>query len=389
MDYSIQQLVSDFQQGYLTRRGFLAKAGKLGISSAAAIALLGTGAPTAAAQTNPPAQVPGGQPGPAVQPRGWQRGRGWGWVWGPNDELGNLNELSPELAMKALSMARRGRVYDLGLTYDRRSFKWPGHSPGEIVTFRSQQGEFTQGDLPFVVDPAGNSLQTSFASCAMFISDNVATQCDSLGHISMGAEPHYYNGFRASDVLGDWGLMRLGAETIPPIVAPATLIDVARFVGQDPLPSNFAITPDHLQGALARQGVDIDVLDVVLIRTGTGAVWLRGDGVGANQAEVAQYDSAGITVASARWLVEQKGALALGSDTSGLEVARVVDNPPGGTSFIPVHHYLIPTQGVHILEYHNLEELAAERTYKFAYFLGINKIKGTTAGTALRPIGIA
>jgi kynurenine formamidase len=385
IDERIQELVSDLRRGYLTRRGFLAKAAGLGLSAAGALALLGAGTQPAAAQTTAPSQVPGG----AVQPKRWQRGRGWGWVWGGGDQLGNLNELSPELTMKALSMVSRGRVYDLGLTYDRRSFKWPGHSPGEIITFRSQQGEFTQGDLPFVVSPSDNSLKTSFASCALFISDNVASQCDSLGHISMGDDPVYYNGFRADDVVADWGLLRLGAETIPPVVAPATLIDVARFVGQDPLPSNFAISPDHLQGALAWQGVDIDLLDVVFIRTGTGAVWLRGDGVGANQTEVAQYDSAGISLASARWLVEEKGALMLGSDTSGLEVARVVDNPPGGTSFIPVHHYLIPMQGVHILEFHNLEELAAERTYKFAYVLGINKIKGTTAGTALRPIGLA
>ncbi len=177
MDGPIQELVSDFKNGYLTRRGFLAKAAGLGLSAAGALALLGIGgAHPASAQ----AQLPGGagQAPRQVQPKGWVRGRGWGWVWGPNDELGNLNELSPELTLKALSHVRQGRVYDLGLTYDRRSFKWPGHSPGEILTFRSQQGETLQRDLSFVVDPAINSLQTTFASCALFISDNVATQID-------------------------------------------------------------------------------------------------------------------------------------------------------------------------------------------------------------------
>jgi kynurenine formamidase len=389
MDDRVQALVQDFKQGYLTRRGFLAKAAGLGLSSAAALALAGFGgAGTAGAQ----AQVPGAPaPGraPMVQPRGWQRGRGWGWVWGPDDELGNLNELSPELTMKALSYARTGKVYDLGLDYDRRSFKWPGHSPGEILTFRSQQGELLQRDLPFIGKNPDNSLNTTFSSCALIMSDNVACQIDSFAHISYGDEPTFYNGNKAADVIGDWGAMKLGADTVPPIVAPATMIDVAGYVGQDPLPSNFAIGPDILQGALARQGVDVEPLDVVLIRTGTAAVWLQGDGVGANQADVARHDSAGITFAAARWLVEEKGALMLGSDTSGLEVARVVDNPPQGTSWIPVHTYLLPMQGVHILEYHNQEDLAADRTYKFAYVLGVNKIKGATAGTALRPIGIA
>ncbi len=205
----------------------------------------------------------------------------------------------------------------------------------------------------------------------------------------MGDDPTYYNGFKAWDVLGDWGLLRLGAETIPPIVAPATLVDVAGYTGMDPLPSNFVITPDLIQQALAWQGVDIDVLDVVLIRTGTAGVWLQGDGVGSNQAEVARHDSAGINLAAARWLVEEKGALMVGSDTSGLEVATPADQLEEGTSFIPVHTYLLPMQGVHILEYNNCEELAAERTYKFAYVLGVNKLRGTTAGTALRPIAIS
>ncbi len=116
---------------------------------------------------------------------------------------------------------------------------------------------------------------------------------------------------------------------------------------------------------------------------------MKGDGVGANQDEVAKHDSAGISLAAARWLVEEKGALMIGSDTSGLEVAQSVDQLPNGTSFIPVHHYLIPMQGVHILEYQNQEELAKDKVYKFAYVLGVNKFRGATAGTALRPIGIA
>ena len=45
-------------------------------------------------------------------------------------------------------------------------------------------------------------------------------------------------------------------------------------------------------------------------------------------------------------------------------------------------------QGVHIQKYQNLEDLASDETYKFAYILGVNKIKGATAGTVLRPISM-
>jgi hypothetical protein len=55
---------------------------------------------------------------------------------------------------------------------------------------------------------------------------------------------------------------------------------------------------------------------------------------------------------------------------------------------MPVHNYLLIEQGVHIGEFHNLEELARDRAYEFCYVALVNKIKGTTAGFALRPIAI-
>ena len=285
-------------------------------------------------------------------------------------------------------MVKEGKVYDLGLTYERRSYKFAGHNPGEIISFRTPTGMLNQKDLDQVMSEEDNSLKTTFMSNALFISDNVATQIDSFGHIYEGSPPHAYNGYRSEDIQGDFGLLKLGADTIPPIIAPATMIDVAGSVGEDPLGESFGIGPDRLQEALDKQGVDIDPLDVVLVRTGTGGVWLKGDGVGANHDEMAKADSAGLTVSGAKWLVEEKGALAVGTDTSGIEVLPPKEQLDDGTSFNPVHVYLLVRQGVHILEYHNQEDLAADEVYKFAYMLGVNKIQGAAAGTVLRPIGI-
>jgi Putative cyclase len=380
-DDHVRGLVDDFRKGYLTRRGFLAKAGALGLTAAVAIGVL------AAPKTQKSAVA---QDTPQVEPKQWQRGKGWGWVWGDDDQVGNLNELSPELTMKALSKVEEGKVYDLGLTYDRRSYKFVGHSSGEIISYRTPAGLLLhpgEKDLAFVESEEGNSLNTTWTSNALFISDNVATQLDTLGHIFEDSPPHAYNDFRAEDIQSDWGLLKLGAETVPPIVAPATMIDVAASEGKDPLPESFGIGPGQLQSALDKQGVDIDPLDVVLIRTGTAGVWIKGQGVGSDHAAIEPPDLAGLTVEGAKWLVEEKGALALGSDTSALEVRPPKDQLDNGTSFNPVHVYLLVRQGVHILEYQNLEQLAEDQVYKFAYVLGVNKIKGA-AGTVLRPVGI-
>jgi hypothetical protein len=243
-DDHVRGLVDDFRKGYLTRRGFLAKAGALGLTAAAAIGVL------AAPKTQKSAVA---QDTPQVEPKQWQRGKGWGWVWGDDDQVGNLNELSPELTMKALSKVEEGKVYDLGLTYDRRSYKFVGHSSGEIISYRTPAGLLLhpgEKDLAFVKSEEGNSLNTTWTSNALFISDNVATQLDTLGHIFEDSPPHAYNDFRAEDIQSDWGLLKLGAETVPPIVAPATMIDVAASEGKDPLPESFGIGPGQLQSAL-------------------------------------------------------------------------------------------------------------------------------------------
>src|SRR5262249_58080567 len=98
-----------------------------------------------------------------------------------------------------------------------------------------------------------------------------------------------------------------------------------------------------------------------------------------------KHDSAGITLAAAKWLVEQQGAVLVGSDTSGLEHLPAEGK---GSGFIPVHRYLLIQQGVHIGEFHYLEELARDKAYEFCYVCMTNKIKGTTAGFCLRPIAI-
>jgi hypothetical protein len=82
----------------------------------------------------------------------------------------------------------------------------------------------------------------------------------------------------------------------------------------------------------------------------------------------------------------------IGSDTSGLEFgphpqeAEAYRQQTG--SFMPVHNYLLIQQGVHIAEFHYLEELARDRVYEFCYVAATNKIKGSTAGFALRPIAM-
>ena len=318
----------------------------------------------------------------------WQKGEGWGWGWSKTDEVGALNEMTDASRLAALRLVKQGKTYDLGVTYDRTSYKWPGHSPAEIISFRTPEGVKRQNDLPALVND--NSTKTAWHSCALFINDNVGTQIDGLGHATEGEDDHWYNGFRERDWGGNWGPRKCDASTIPPVIARGVLIDVAAAKGLEALPAYHVITVEDLQAALKLQNTKLTPGDVVLIRTGTLRFW--GETGEDDKGLIKQHDTAGINLEAARWLVEENGAMMLGSDTSGLEY-----NPrPEDTanyrakykSFMPVHNYLLIQQGVHIGEFHNLEELSRAKVYEFCYFCTTARIKGTASGFALRPVAL-
>ena len=321
----------------------------------------------------------GGEDGPAI--KGWQKGKGWG-PWGAGDEIGSLNAMTPATMKAALALVKEAKVYDLGVPYDAESFKWPGHSPATILTFRGPEGVKRQGDFKVALDPALNPDKIAWHSCAIFINDNVGTQIDSLGHITTGDDNHWYNCFKESEWGGNFGIRKCDATTIPPIITRGVLLDVAGFRKVDALPSHYRITADDLQATAKAQNVTLRPGDTVLVRTGILRYWGAN---GKDHDKLRQHDSAGIDLAAAKWLVEQQGAILIGADTSGLEHAP---GPEEKQTFIPVHRYLLTQQGVHIGEFHNLEELARDRVYEFCYICMTNKIRGATAGFTLRPIAM-
>ena len=312
--------------------------------------------------------------------KGWTKGKGFGWVWGRDDQIGALNAiLSPERTLKAFQSIKKGKVYDLGVPLDRHSYKWPGHSATSIMSFRSPPGVKLQGDVDvFVKHPK----KMAFHSCALYMSDNLGTQIDGLGHITVGEDNHWYNGFKEEDWGGDFGILKTDADGIQPVIGKAVMIDVAAWKGVDALPSHFAIGSKELKAALSKQNMDISPGDIVFVRTGTLRYWGEN---GSDHAKIAEHDSAGVSLEGAKWLVEQKGAVLVGADTSGTEVGS---DPALAGEVNPVHGYLLVEQGVHIGEFHNLEELSKNKVYSFVYVAMTNRLRETVAGTAMRPIAI-
>jgi kynurenine formamidase len=171
------------------------------------------------------------------------------------------------------------------------------------------------------------------------------------------------------------GFKELGVETIPPLVSRGVLLDVAGHAGVERLPDLYAITDQELAQTAADHGLTIADGDVVLIRTGNGALW----------SDPPRYlKGAGLATAASQWLANHRVA-AVGADNMALDVIGYVD-PDMGVS-LPGHVILLVRAGIYIIENLYLEGLAANRIYDFTFVCLPLKIRGAT-GSPVRPVAL-
>ena len=250
------------------------------------------------------------------------------------------------------------KVYDLAQPYFVGMPHHPAHPPF-LFSLVKQHGEY--------VGPTGNSS----ASDAIAMGSHVGTHIDALCHFSCGGK--LYEGADAAPVQSyAGGLQKFSIDTIPPILRRGVLLDIAGLQGTAALAKDFEITPDHLEEAVRRQGVEVRAGDVVVLRTAWAAYF-------DDPARfIAEVHGPGPAIAGARWLSSQ-GIYAAGSDTVAFEK---VPDPS-----MPVHIHLLVESGIHIIECLNLEALAEAKVYEFMFVALPLKIRGATA-SPIRPIAI-
>jgi kynurenine formamidase len=150
------------------------------------------------------------------------------------------------------------------------------------------------------------------------------------------------------------------------VIARGVMLDIAGMKGVDALPDSYAVTPKDLQAAAKKQKVELRKKDVVLIRTGRMQAWPDFSGY--------LEQTPGISLASAKWLCEEAGAMCIAADTIALEV--LPSEEPN--VFLPVHAYMFSTAGAQIIEVVNMEAIAAAKQYEFAFLGFPMKLRGAT-----------
>ncbi|HUG71857.1 MAG TPA: cyclase family protein [Steroidobacteraceae bacterium] len=312
------------------------------------------------------------QAAPAAQPQQVERAQVTLSPWGPQDEIGRLNLMTPQSRAEILARIDGGAVYDLSVEYFIGMPGWHAAGDPQYQIWMTHTPRGTAIDDPLGVGQKQNA-HVGYTGSAISMYSHTGTHIDALNHF--GLDGRIWNGFEADLHLGDRGWTRTGAETIPPIIARGVLLDVAAALGVEMLPSGYRIRRGDIERTLQKQQMQLRAGDVVLIRTG----------------RMKQYDNAqayvasppGLTLEAARFLVEEGGAMTVGADNLSFETfpSEVAGN------YIPVHTYLLAQQGAHILELVNLEEIARDRVHEFAFIAASLKLRGADAAP-LRPIAL-
>lgn len=289
--------------------------------------------------------------------------------WGPQDQLGALNRITPASRAAILSRIDGSKVYDLSVDYflGMPSFQAAGDPAYQMFMTHTPRGT--------VVDNLNgmgreNNLGCGYSGDVILMYTHTGTHIDALNHFAYGRK--IYNGFDADDHLGSRAWQKGGSEQIVPIIARGVLLDIAGLHGVECLRPSYPISIDDCKKALERQRVEIKEGDVVLLRTGRMQYWPDGSKVFGN--------SPGVTVETAAWITGH-GVVVVGADNEAVEHTPSTDPK----NWLPGHCHFLVEAGVPQMECLNLESLAGDRVYEFGFIGAPIRLRGTT-GSPVRPL---
>jgi kynurenine formamidase len=267
----------------------------------------------------------------------FQQIKNWG-RWGPDDQLGSVNLITPAKRKQAVALARTGETVSLAHTLLTEKAD-DNSSPFEHTMLR------------------GNSM------------DRYAIQYHGYAHSHIDALCHIlykdqtYNGYARADVNTDKGCTRLGIQNLKAgIVTRGVLVDIPRLRNLPYLEPGTAIYVEDLEAWEKKSGLKIAPGDALLLRTGR---WARREKLG--PWNVGQ-NAAGLHASVAPW-IKARGVSLLGSDAAEDVTPSLVDGVA-----LPIHTLMITGLGINLLDNQDLEALgeAAARLNRSEFMLAIN-----------------
>jgi kynurenine formamidase len=294
----------------------------------------------------------------------------WG-RWGPNDECGTVNYITPEVTAAATRLVRRGASVSLAIPMDDTGPWEPRNVAGRFNPIHRMTRY--RGD-----NAAGQAWGHFCSSDDMIIMGmQSSTQFDALAHLWY--DDLLYNGYPADEAVTAWGARRNSIQNlVRGVVTRGILADVAQHRNLPVLEAGTSIGPGELDEVLGAAGVRPRRGDVLLVRTGRVGAQQRG--------ETVTGPDPGLNFSCLPWLAAHKIA-AVCSDNAAVEsMADTGDNPR-----LPFHMVALRDMGLLLGELFALDDLAHEcRIDGVAEFLFVAaplNVPGAV-GSPLNPLAI-
>jgi kynurenine formamidase len=271
--------------------------------------------------------------------------------YGPADEIGAANLLTPQLALEAAKLVKTGKTYRLGV---ETNSKTPAFGPRSWALVINQPGQVGGVGLGPTKTNYNDDIYMGYVG--------TGSQIDGLGHI--GVDNLYYNCNKNSEFVQANGLTKLGIEKLPAIVTRGVVLDMAGYFGKDMLAEGTAFNRKEIDEQAKKQGIEIRKGDVVLFYTGWQAL------VGKDDKRFISGEP-GLGKEGAEYLAS-KQVVAVGADTWGVEVIPFEK----GVGVFEVHQILIPKNGIYILENIDTTALVKDKAWEFMFVLGASRFTG-------------
>jgi kynurenine formamidase len=303
----------------------------------------------------------------------------WG-RWGPDDELGTLNHITPQDRIAASRLVKSGRTFSLAIPLDENGPQTGGFGRFNPIHLMIRDGNAAVTDTVVRDFYGGRDRWIRGTDDILILPLQSGTQWDALGHIVF--EKRLYNGYPATMVGSKGALKNDIAAARDRVVGRGVLLDLPRSQGREWLDPGEPIHAADLERCAEAEGVTIGRGDIVLVRTGQIGQ-CRNTGSWGTYAGGA---APGLALDAAPWIHGREIA-AVAGDTWGLEVL------PNETEdvFQPLHIILIVHAGLLIGEIFDLEALAedcaGDGRYEFLFSAPPLPITGAV-GSPVNPIAI-
>ena len=394
----------DFAHEHMTRRDAL-RLGAIGAAAASSTVVMGRTADASGDDDHDAGDDHGDGGGDFTDEMfDWEAvaaGGYWPSPYGPDDQRGTFNEVTPERTARALARLRKHggvHTYQLGESMFNGFPAFPSDPPRlhdmflYVFGYEAPAAFVAGGGIQSLPFPFGPNLVVGHEErFAENFTLQIGSQIDGLNHVGIATGDDrggwFYNDNYATDIITPTGTTRLGNETMGPIVTRGVIIDVVGMKvaagatddffeapnGQPVLRDDYRITIDDLEHALARQHVrrPIGPGDVPILHTGWTHLVTSDPGRYLTQ-------EPGIYLAEARWFAHRRVAM-VATDTWGLEV---LDPAVTGGNAFPCHQELFGKTGIRIGESFVTDAAIADHVYDGVFVATPENVPGATAGSS-------